>query len=345
MPRRKIPEGPIFELHALSLMALSAIILTPVSAKAQAYDFTTIDWPGAQTTELNGVSLSMTGALSHISIVGSYSDVGGSHGFEYANGKFTAIPAPTNGSNVQALGIGNGGQIVGTYKMGNLGQPFVLTGGPTGAMTGITTCAGGNVDVEAYGINNNGDMVLSYLNNQNVPITDRDGLFLGKNGPCVQISASNTQTITYGLNDSGYTVSSYQDKNKNSHGYIFKTTAQPATMDVPRATQTWLRGINNQNVIVGYYLDGATKHGFVHEPSGAGTFYTVDVPGAESTEVHGISNPGSLTGTLSIVGIYVSNDGVQHGFAASFKVPVANAPPFTGVAITGKTPVANAPQR
>jgi uncharacterized membrane protein len=110
-------------------------------------------------------------------------------------------------------------------------------------------------------------------------------------------------------------------------------------IDVPNATATEARGINNSGAIVGNYLDGeGDSHGFYLDHLG-GTFTTIDVPGALNTFVFGINNLGEMVGSYG-----TSLNGETHGFllpslggsATSFDIAGAFATQAFGINDAGQ---------
>jgi probable HAF family extracellular repeat protein len=100
--------------------------------------------------------------------------------------------------------------------------------------------------------------------------------------------------------------------------YSFLTIADPNDNGY-----TVARGINDAGQIVGSYVDaGSVEHGFLVS---GGTYSTVDVPGAATTQANGINDAGAISGYSSTSG------GATTGFvyAASsymmFSVPGSNA--------------------
>src|SRR5437879_8801023 len=66
------------------------------------------------------------------------------------------------------------------------------------------------------------------------------------------------------------------------------------TVAYPGAMSSTANGINNNNVIVGSYLDQASMvHGYVYRH---GKYRKVDFPGASATEVFGINDDGDIVG-------------------------------------------------
>jgi hypothetical protein len=95
---------------------------------------------------------------------------------------------------------------------------------------------------------------------------------------------------------------------------FFRSADGVTTLDVdyPHA-QTYLQGINDQGMIVGYYYAGGdlNPHGLLVES--LTTFTTLDVPGAISTQINAINNLGLVAGT------YISADGTGGGFIARIR--------------------------
>ena len=73
-----------------------------------------------------------------------------------------------------------------------------------------------------------------------------------------------------------------------------------ATVAYPGATFTQVTGINNSNVVVGFFLDSAGRsHGFVYRQ---GKFAAVNFPHASATEVLGINDLGDIVGVFGVPG-------------------------------------------
>src|SRR5262245_6972552 len=92
--------------------------------------------------------------------------------------------------------------------------------------------------------------------------------------------------------------------------FVFSATANPqsvtaiaykyATLAFPGAVSTSANGVNNNNVIVGSYLDSASAdHGYVYR---AGKYRAVDFPEASATEVLGINDNGDIVGVYQLPG-------------------------------------------
>ena len=73
-----------------------------------------------------------------------------------------------------------------------------------------------------------------------------------------------------------------------------------AKIAFPHALSSSANGINNNNVIVGSYLDSASsQHGFIYR---SGKYTKVDFPGASATAVLGINDNGDLVGVYQVPG-------------------------------------------
>src|SRR5258708_322796 len=82
-----------------------------------------------------------------------------------------------------------------------------------------------------------------------------------------------------------------------------------STIDVPGATDTFARSINNSGEIVGYFLGASgLPQGFLLS---RGTFTPLNVPGAEATVAEYINDSGQ------VIGLFEHNDGIDHGFLFS----------------------------
>jgi hypothetical protein len=107
---------------------------------------------------------------------------------------------------------------------------------------------------------------------------------------------------------------------------VLASTTSPAlastfsTIDVPGATFTQTRRINDRGQIVGFYGAGGTNHGFVLEK---GTFTPIDVPGATFTLAFGINDRSQIVGSYGA-------GGAEHGF-------LLDRGTFTAIDVPGAT--------
>ena len=100
-----------------------------------------------------------------------------------------------------------------------------------------------------------------------------------------------------------------------TRGYLLEEDNRVTLFDFPgiptqpacSQNRTFAFGINDAGQIVGaFFLEGDKgRHGFLRDGE---TFSRLDVPGATSTEAHGMNNAGHIVGT------FVDSNGGRHGF-------------------------------
>ena len=133
------------------------------------------------------------------------------------------------------------------------------------------------------------------------------------------------QTLPQKINERGDVVGEYVDSSGVARGFVRFSdgTFSPPIVD-PNDTVGFTegRGINNSGTVCGdYNTSDGNSHGFFLS---GGTFTEYDVPGAPTTNVLGINDPGDFTGTFSnsdntILYAFVS----LGGNITSFSVPGA----------------------
>jgi hypothetical protein len=75
---------------------------------------------------------------------------------------------------------------------------------------------------------------------------------------------------------------------------------------VPHASSVAATGINDHNLICGFYTKGPITYGFT-KPETGGSALSFRVPKAAVTQLLGVNNAGQA------VGFYAGNDGIPHG--------------------------------
>jgi len=110
--------------------------------------------------------------------------------------------------------------------------------------------------------------------------------------------------LRYGLNDFGSYVG-WTYSGGTYFGFLNTPDGKFIPVDPPAATDTHATGVNNTNVVVGYFSDASGTHGFM---DAGGVYTTLNAPGAVKTYAYGIN------GTGRVVGYYVDASGVTHGF-------------------------------
>jgi hypothetical protein len=174
----------------------------------------------------------------------------------------------------------------------------------------------------------------------------------------IDIPGAHSLSAVIGLNNAGAVVGIYDDAAGHSHGFAMsqgfaskKGRVAPVRFDFPGATQTWPLTINNQDQIVGVYLDSqGVQRGFLCSGifSRRPVYTRLDAPGAVpafdvefefgtglSTASSGMNDRGTVVGTFADAGQ------VGHGFILDrsgyheFNHPDASADPgfFGGTSV------------
>jgi len=244
----------------------------------------------------------------------------------------TLIPIDVpGGTETQAYGINDRGQIVGNYVAGGAFHGFLLA---NGIFTAIDV-PGATTGTQAREINNRGQIVGVYFTGAGRPVSHG---FLLEKGIFTTIDVPGARdTRALGINDRGQIVGDYVAG--ASLGFLLDQ-GMFTTIDVPGARVTDAFGINDHGQIVGTYVLAGTAapHGFLKDAEDAGEhidgnvddvhedgddvsdghrnvqldhgiFTTIDVPGASETDLFGINNRGQM------VGVYVAaGTSAFHGF-------------------------------
>ena len=261
------------------LFCFAAVLLTAAPSFAQ---YTTIDYPGAIYTVVNG-GPSPEG------------DAGRddphelrTHGFIMSGGAFTSIDYPGS-TNTQVNGwVSPKGVVVGQDFLGGRCHGFSLYKGV------FTTVDYPNSTYTVLsGINPGGDIIGSYF----VPATcgafvrDKKGTFTPITIPNGVINSGAT------INPSGDTVTFCTVNNVSSLCLI--KNGDLTVFDVPGARSTSPGAGNPENDVVGGFTDQQFRtHGFVYSHS-QNTYTQLDVPGAQYTYAAGISPQGTLSAHTS----------------------------------------------
>ena len=192
----------------------------------------------------------------------------------------------------QELGINNTATIAGYFGSGAAGHPNLgyTVVPPFGQANFTAENFPGSAQTQVTGLNNTGTTVGFFSNtNKGMGRTAISG-FARINGAFVQVNNPNTGTTTpmvnqlLGVNDQNLAVGFYTDGMGVTHGYTYDimNAAFSANINATGAVNnTTAAAINNNGIIVGFYTDAnGIFHGF---SDNAGTFRTIDVPGATNT--------------------------------------------------------------
>jgi uncharacterized membrane protein len=276
-------------------------------AIAAAPSYTTLDYPGAIFTD--GVGINRFG-----DIVGHYVDKADvDHGYLLHKKGYTTIDFPGSaGGHVHD--INSSGAIVGQYFLGEVGHAFLFSGG---TYTNIDFPR--SQTARANGINTAGDIVGAYTDNNTNHEHMTHGFLLRRAVFSSIDFPGATYTEAWRINDNGQIVGRYKDARGNFHAYM-RTNANFTSIDYPGATQTamgdvgLMGGLNNKGELVSGYCSSSSScevgstgalHGFLLR---AGSFTSLDIPGATGTAAFGINDQGD------IVGGYTDANSRVHGF-------------------------------
>ena len=83
-------------------------------------------------------------------------------------------------------------------------------------------------------------------------------------------------------------------------GPVYAQWRPKPPISVPGATSTQITGINNNGTMVGTALIGTTSVGFVKDPAGTITTFTVPFAGATGTFPQGINDAGDIAGYYTV---------------------------------------------
>jgi len=290
-------------MNKLSRFLVIAIVTVAFASwsSASAQSYTTIDYPGAAATTLNG------GPNPQGTAVGGWTDSGGvTHGFTLSShGVFASFDPP--GSTLTTPNfISPQGTIVGGYNdAGGVSHGFVLSDG----QYTIVNFAGAN-GTELTGLNPSGEMTGFSCSDPACGSTgnpstnhsftvSKKGVFTSFDPPGAVSSTAST------VNPSGAIVGAYTDSGGVTHGYLLYHRTY-TTIDFPGSIFTFAGGNNASGAIIGAWTDTSNvTHSFLLNN---GTFTSFDPPGAALSDASGI-NPGGI-----IVGLYVDSGGATHGF-------------------------------
>jgi probable HAF family extracellular repeat protein len=280
------PALTSFKRLVISRVLIASFLAFTSVAQASAYNFATLDVPGASINAAYGIN-------DNGQVVGRF-DVGGRpQGFLYSGGSYTTLAVP-DAIATYPQGINNGGQVVGAFQY-EAGNPhgFLYNGS-----TYITIDPPNAESTWIYDINNNGQMVGAFLD-----ATDwQSFVYDGDAYSALAVPAD-------GINGSGQMVGAI-----GNHGLVYNGGTY-TTLDHPNASVingTRATGINDNGQVVGFFWSSDdypyNTHGFVYNDS---TYKTLDAPNATSTTAQDINDSGQ------VVGLYVDAGGNTHGFIAT----------------------------
>jgi hypothetical protein len=268
-----------------------------VAPMALADTYVSIDFPGALSTDVSGISASGD-------VVGTYTDSSNVvHGFRLHRGTLSTIDYP-GAVSTSVVSVDSSGEMAGFFlDTMNQYHGFVLSGGRyfvqdyPGATTGTFT----------LGIGANGTLVGEFKVGQT--FGQLGFAWILRHGRYDQlIPPGSTFAFATAVNARGDVVGRLIDATGGQTAWKLDKDGSWRVFQVPGATLTNARGMNDRGEIVGVYRSGG-NHGFVLGPDDAAGFVTIDFPGAVATRALGINACGDIVGT------YGSNAaGTGHGF-------------------------------
>jgi len=224
---------------------------------------------------------------------------------------FQTLNNPADPTFNQLLGINNSETIAGYFGSGATGHPnkgYTLTppdsytneNFPVSAQTQVTGINDAGTTVGFWSDANNTNMV-----NNNFGFLDQGGTFTTVNNPNTGVAFPAINQLL-GVNNSNIAVGFYVDAAGVTHGYTYNINTKIFTLiNDPIGVDTTAAAISNAGEIAGFYSDmGGVVHGFLDN---AGTFTTVDAPGAMMTMLLGL-NKGGLA-----AGVETDSMGKMHG--------------------------------
>jgi hypothetical protein len=188
-------------------------------------------------------------------------------------------------------------------------------------------------------LNNNGWVVGRYSpDDGNIQANPTLNGFLWNNGTFtfIDIPGTRTQTVPWDVNDAGMVVGEYMDTNGVPRGFSWQagqfldTNIVHPDAGTVRDTGTAVTGINNNGVMVGYYIDNQGNiFGFVRGTNGV--FQRRAAPtGAEVYQFADINDNGQIVGNV----IDVEGQPPATGFVLDNINDNANTVAFNGAPIT-----------
>ena len=268
------------------LIVLGLLALVVSSAQAQAYNYTSIDYPGADFTA--GFTISPTGEIGGGFCAGPLCQ-----GFLLQVGTSPLPVTPPVASGSYVTGIQRGGFLLsGKYSDANSNaHGYVWDLLHPSNFVPIDPDPNGVLDTEVADMNPAGNLAGWY--------SDLSGVGHGY----VRIKSvltsfdlpGATYTTAYGISPGGDLVGTYCDVSI-CHAYLLRGGISGAltTIDVPGAVETDAFGINSVGQIVGTHCDEATCHGYLRNPDGG--LITVEPPGSGFAIAFAINPAGQITG-------------------------------------------------
>jgi len=236
-------------------------------AKAPYPKLRALNYPGAQGTFAAGLSSNFI----RVGYVIDPGGLGGIWGFVKIRGLWTLLQDPNQGTGSNAVteiwGVNDSQFAVGFYVNSAGTDVPIEVNVPSESFTELQPP--GAIGGQATGIDGKGDLTGWETTSNGV-----EGFFLkaGTYYPFAESGAKATYALS--LNWQDQIVGDYIDAAGATHGFVMTGPTRGSsqqvwqTIDEPNAAHgTWVTGINNHEVICGYYIDAKNvQHGFVAAP-------------------------------------------------------------------------------
>jgi len=296
---RRIPinRGARRIMLFLAAIVLAGLVMAaPRPATAQ-YTFTTIDYPGAASTDLLG--------FTPQTMVGDFADADGNmHGWllPATGGGFQTFDVP--GAWFTGLwDINHHGDFTGVYR-DDPAHPARRHGFVVVNDVITTIDYPGSTRTSVVQMNDRGQVVgIGRIPSEGA--TTPYG-FIWQDGVFTDVSFPGALgTGLDGINQQGDVCGFTQDAQGLTHAMI-RVNGRFSSIEPSGALDSIALTINDRGQVGGWYDDAqGNTHGFIYQ---GGVFTTVDPPGSVGSEVTSIEDNGV------IIGDYVSVDGATHGF-------------------------------
>ncbi len=332
----------------LCATALSSTLLAAPAAQAQTtltgdgYTFTTYSIPGATGSIASGINDAGT-------VVGTYYDAGGSHGFRQLNGLFKTIDWPGADVTGTRLGaINNANQYVGTADTAT-GREAII-----GQLKGARAPAfniPGATSTMMFGINDSATTV-GYA-------TDADGTefsFTRTSAGTVtrlnlpqgySLSGINNAGTLVGQNSNAYALTGTDYSALQSGGFV-GTPGNFTNFTVPGYAVTETFGISNTGIVIGDAFDPTTQTSTAWLRKPDGTFNFINPTGGFIDAAMAINDLGQFVGDMCIdatgtcTAFIATPDSMVNSIVSGPLVALVNAP--TSVTVQGSTTAADGSQ-
>lgn len=273
-----------------------ALAFLLLSVTLSADTLTTIDYPGATSTDLTGINSS--GDMVGVAIV-----AGQRKAFLYSEGQFTDLVYP-DAPRTEATAIDSRGDIAGFYQDSS-GQfyGFVLDKHGTFASYDYPPATTGTF---ILGLKSSRVLVGEFKIGQAFGVTGY-ALLRTKHGEWVElIPPDSTNARANSINSRGDIVGLMTGVDRVQRGWLLDKHDTYTVFAWPGAQVTNPRGINASGNVVGVYIVAGVSHAFIRTKDGE-MRELVGPPGSANMRALAINAEGDIVGTYD-------QGGIRHGF-------------------------------